>query len=64
MPREVFDPEEFLRIAERATECRIKRLGDAMKLKLRTSRYLYTLKINAEEGEKLLRRIKCPKREI
>jgi ferritin-like protein len=64
MPKEVFDPEEFLRIAEKASECRIKHLGDIMKLKLRTSRYLYTLKIGVEEGEELLKRIKCPKIEV
>jgi len=64
MPKEIFDPEEFLRIAERASECRIKRLGDVMKLKLRTRRYLYTLKVNVEEGEELLKKIKCPKREV
>ena len=64
MPKEIFDPEEFLRIAEGASECRIKRLGDVMKLKLRTRRYLYTLKISVEEGEELLKKIKCPKREV
>ena len=64
MPKEIFDPDEFLRIAERASECRIKRLGDVMKLKLRTRRYLYTLKVSVEEGEELLKKIKCPKREV
>ncbi len=64
MPKEIFNPEKFLRIAERASECRIKRLGDVMKLKLRTRRYLYTLKVSVEEGEELLKKIKCPKREV
>ena len=64
MPKEIFDPDEFLALAEKARECRVKRLGDVMKLKLRTRRYLYTLKVSVEEGEELLKKIKCPKREV
>ena len=64
MPKEIFDPDEFLELAEKASECRVKRLGDVMKLKLRTPRYLYTMKLETPEGEELLRRIECPKVEF
>ena len=61
MPKEVFDPEEFLALAEKASECRVKRLGDVMKLKLRTRRQLYTIKLETAEGEELLNKIECAK---
>jgi len=61
LPKEVFDPEEFLTLAEKASECRVKRLGDFMKLKLRTRRQLYTIKLETAEGEELLNKIECTK---
>ena len=64
MPKEIFDPDEFLALAEKARECRVKRLGDVMKLKLRTGRYLYTIKLEAAKGEELLKKINCPKKEF
>lgn len=64
MPKEIFDPEEFLALAEKASECRVKRLGDVMKLKLRTRRQLYTIKLGSDEGEELLKKIGCPKNEL
>ena len=60
MPREIFDPEEFLTIANRATECRVKRRGDVVKLKLRTRKTLYTLKLSPEEANVILQRIQLP----
>ena len=59
MPREVKSREEFLKIAEYARECRVKRLRDVVKLKLRTRRYLYTYKTTPEEAEDLLKHVKC-----
>lgn len=64
MPQEIFDSQKFLEISERAEECRIKRLGDTVKLKLRTSRQLYTIKLPKTEGEALLEKIKCQKIEL
>jgi len=64
MPKEIFDPEEFLALAEKASECRVKRLGDVMKLKLRTRRQLYTIKLESADGEDLLTKIDCPKVEL
>jgi len=59
MPAQVSDIEEFVRISERAEECRVKRLEDVVKLKLRTPGRLYTIKLNAEEAAEVLKRLKC-----
>mgnify|MGYP000117782836 CR=1 FL=1 len=59
MPREIFDVEEFIRISERARHCRVKRLKDVVKLKLRTSRVLYTLKVKPEMAEDIIKRLRC-----
>ena len=59
MPAQISDIEEFVRISERAEECRVKRLEDVVKLKLRTPSRLYTMKLNAEEAAEVLKRLKC-----
>ena len=65
MPREVFSEEEFLRIAERAEACRVKKLKDGMvKLKLRTPHYLYTFKTESRKAEELVKKLKCSVEEI
>lgn len=60
MPIEVSDKEEFLNLSQKASECRVKRLKDVVKLKLRTPRHLYTIKLDEETAEEVLREIKCP----
>lgn len=64
MPRELFDPDEFMEIMERAIECRVKRKGDVVKLKLRTKNMLYTLKVSPEEAEVILSRVRVPVVEV
>jgi len=59
MPAQISDVDEFVRISERAEECRVKRLEDVVKLKLRTPSRLYTMKLNAEEAAEVLKRLKC-----
>ena len=59
MPAQMSDIEEVVRISERAEECRVKRLEDVVKLKLRTPSRLYTMKLNAEEAANVLKRLKC-----
>jgi phenylalanyl-tRNA synthetase beta subunit len=59
MPSQISDVEEFVRISERAEECRVKRLEDVVKLKLRTPSKLYTIRLNAEEAAEVLKRLKC-----
>ncbi|MCX6642435.1 MAG: 50S ribosomal protein L38e [Candidatus Bathyarchaeota archaeon] len=64
MPKEIINAEEFQKLAEKATECRIKKLGDQTKLKIRTASILYTIKLEAKAAEELLGKISCPKKEI
>ena len=59
MPSEMSDVEEFIRISERADECRVKRLEDIVKLKLRTASKLYTIKLNADKAAEVLKQLKC-----
>ncbi|MCS7112769.1 MAG: hypothetical protein RMJ00_01535 [Nitrososphaerota archaeon] len=67
MPKEVFDVEEFIKLSEKAEYCLVKgNIRDGtVKLKLRTRRYLYTLKVKDNaEAEGVLRKVKCPVRRI
>ena len=59
MPAQISDVDEFVRISERAEECRVKRLEDVVKLKLRTPGKLYTIKLNAEQAAEVIKRVKC-----
>lgn len=59
MPREIFDEEQFIDLSERSFHCRVKRLRDEVKLKLRTKKVLYTYKTTPQRAEALLRQISC-----
>jgi len=59
MPAEVTDAQEFVRISERAVECRVKRLKDVVKLKLRTPSKLYTIKVDPGKAAEMLKQIRC-----
>lgn len=64
MPEEVFNQERFIQISERAEYCAIKRLRKAVKLKLRTPKRLYTLKINPTNAEEIMKKLRCEIREV
>ena len=64
MPEEVFDVDKFIEISERAEYCDIKRLKRMVKLKLRTSRKLFTLKVNPTKAEEIVKKLRCEIREI
>jgi len=59
MPSELSDTEEFVKISERANECRVKRLKDVVKLKLRTPKQLYTIRVDPDKAAELLKLIRC-----
>jgi hypothetical protein len=59
VPQEIFDEEKFLEISEYAIHCRVKRLKEIVKLKLRTKKILYTFKTDPTTAERLLRDISC-----
>jgi len=64
MPEEVFDIDKFVEISERADYCSIKRLKRMVKLKLRTSRKLYTLKVDPTKAEEVVKKLRCEIREV
>ncbi len=59
MPFEIKTKDEFLKLAEKATEVRISRKGETVKLKLRTGKLLYTFKTSGEDVESLTKGLKA-----
>ena len=59
MPKTIQDIKEFVELSTRATECRDKRIKDAVKLKLRTKKTLYVMKVEPTEAEEVIKKIKC-----
>ncbi|MCS7120810.1 MAG: hypothetical protein RMJ07_02460 [Nitrososphaerota archaeon] len=63
MPTEITDVEKFIELSGRAKYCLVKRLNEVVKLKLRTPRMLYTLKVEASDVEEIIKKLKCEVRE-
>jgi ferritin-like protein len=63
LPVEVSDIDEFVRLSEKAEYCLVKRIKNMAKLKLRTSKELYTLKIESKKTEEVFKKLKCEIRE-
>lgn len=61
MPIEVRDREEFIEISARASEIRVVRneKEGIAKVKARTRRYLYTIKVPLNELFDFLKKLKC-----
>jgi len=59
MPSEITDVERFIRLSEHAEQCRVKRLEDIVKLKMRTPGNLFTIKLKADEAAQILKQLKC-----
>jgi hypothetical protein len=58
MPREIRSSEEFNKLIPKASQCRVVRRADTVKLKLRTPEYLYIYKTNEGEADDLLKSLK------
>ncbi len=58
MPKEVLDIEEFRKAIPYASECRVVRSGDTVKVKLRLKRLLYVYKTTTKDVDALLKEIK------
>lgn len=58
MPRELRSKEEFEKVLEGAVEVRVKREGEAAKVKVRTPTKLYTFKTSSEEADTLTKGLK------
>ncbi len=64
VPAEIFDSDKFVEISAKADYCDVKRLEDSVKLKLRTAKRLYTLKVEPVKAEEIIKRLQCEIREI
>jgi hypothetical protein len=64
MPKQLFDKEDFIKLADDARECLVVRRKDKVKLKLRKARMMYIYVANDSEAEDLLKRIKVDKIEL
>jgi len=65
LPKEILDPEQFIELSKDAVECRVKALDSGVvKFKLRTNKYLYTLKVEKTEADEIKGKIKCSIREL
>jgi ferritin-like protein len=64
VPSEILDTDKFVEISGHAEYCAVKRLKDIVKLKLRTSAQLYTLKIAPIRAEEIIKKLQCEVREI
>jgi hypothetical protein len=64
MPAEISDAEKFVALSAKAKYCNVKRLKDVVKLKLRTSSQLYTLKVEPLNVDELIKKLKCRIEEV
>jgi hypothetical protein len=60
MPHEIKDLSKLDDIIARSTECRVKRIGDIVKMKFQTKNKLYTIKVSVNEAEAIRARISIP----
>ncbi len=63
MPVELRSVEEFKEVAKKAIECRVKKVrnSDTVKLKARTKKYLYTIKVKENEADSIIKEAGCKK---
>jgi len=64
VPVEISQVEEFVKLSTNATTCRVKRLKDVVKLKMRTPNKLYTIKLEPPVAEDVLKQIHCEIQEV
>ena len=60
MPRQVDSLEDFKRQLAKATDCKVVRRGESVKIKLRTKGTLWTYVVDAAEADKVLGEVKIP----
>ena len=64
MPKQIRAADEFKKLAETATLCKIVKREGQVKLKLRTPKTLYTYVTNESEAEELLKGLKIETEEF
>jgi len=58
MPKEILNIEELDEIIPKTLEVRVKKHENFIKVKFRTKKYLYTIKLSEREADALLAKIK------
>lgn len=58
MPKELRTSEQFQKLIPKALELRVVREKESVKLKLRTSDYLYTFRTNEDEADDIIKAAK------
>ncbi len=64
MPAEITNAEKFIQMSANAKFCAVKRLKTEVKLKLRTPKRMYTLKVEPGKAEETIKKLKCEIQEI
>ncbi len=64
MPTEISDVDKFVSLSANAEYCSVKRLKETVKLKLRTPRKLYTLKVESLKADEIIKKLKCEIEEV
>lgn len=64
MPAEISSIDEFVAMSAKAERCSVKRVKGTVKLKLRTSSRLYTLKIEPLRADEIIKKLKCEIQEL
>ena len=64
MPAEISSIDAFVAMSAKAEHCSVKRVKDTVKLKLRTSGKLYTLKIEPLRADEIIKKLKCEIQEL
>ena len=64
MPKEINNVDEFIKLSEKAEICRIRKSDDIVRLKLRTRKVLYTLKVEPAKLDEVVKKLKCNTEEV
>ena len=64
MPKQLFDRDEFLKLADGARECLVVKRDEKVKIKIRRSRLMYVYVAEASEADGILNQIKVDKIEL
>jgi ferritin-like protein len=59
MPAEITDVDKFVELSAKAEHCTVKKLKETVKLKLRTPKKLYTLKVEPLKADEIIKKLKC-----
>ena len=64
MPAEISDVDAFVALSAKAEYCSVKKLAQIVKLKLRTPRKLFTLKVDPLKADEIIKKLKCEIQEL